>query len=419
MNIKDIFKDEEKPVGDVVAETETPKEEVPADVVTPEEEPKEEPKVETKMDLDAIADKLANRIAKEINEKTTASVKDSKEVGNEFVNKFLAKGDKASRGDYPAGLSNLTKNQKIVLWFKSLFEKDHNPEAAKVFKALVEGTASQGGYLVPEEFRAEVWRCLPDMGVMRRLATIFPMRTDTMHVPTMIARPAAYWTAEYASKSTTSAEFGEITLTPYDLVCLLPVTEQLVADAQIDIVRFITQIFAETIARTEDKAFFTGSGTAQPTGIRSCSGTATTAAGGLLNFDDLLSAYYKVPQRHRAVAGSAWVANRKVIEILHKVKDTNGRYIFLPAGMSDVRQKPVDTIFGEPLYEQNDLPEDEVWYGDWSFYAIGDRQSLAVTTTREGGDAWRRNAIEIKAVERVDGECILGCAFSKVTGVQS
>ena len=87
--------------------------------------------------------------------------------------------------------------------------------------------------------------------------------------------------------------------------------------------------------------------------------------------------------------------------------------------MDDVTRRPVDMVLGHPIYEQNDIPEDQLYFGDFSFYAIGDRQSIAVETTREGGDAWRRNATEIKAVERVDGKCILGCAFVKVSGIQS
>ena len=35
-------------------------------------------------------------------------------------------------------------------------------------------------------------------------------------------------------------------------------------------------------------------------------------------------------------------------------------------------------------------------------------------TTLEGGDAWRRDSMEIKTKIRVDGECILTGAFAKL-----
>jgi HK97 family phage major capsid protein len=58
-----------------------------------------------------------------------------------------------------------------------------------------------------------------------------------------------------------------------------------------------------------------------------------------------------------------------------------------------------------------------LYFGDWSFYIIADRQTLAVKTTTEGGDAWRRNSIEIKAVERVDGRAVILSPFAKLTGI--
>jgi len=74
-------------------------------------------------------------------------------------------------------------------------------------------------------------------------------------------------------------------------------------------------------------------------------------------------------------------------------------------------------VYGYPIHENNDLSEHVLWFGDWKYYLIGDRQSLAVETTREGGDAWRRNATEVKAVERIDGKCVLGSAFVQITGI--
>lgn len=409
MKFKEIFKEEEveEPRKEEVEPAEP--EDVPAEE---EEEASEESKVEVK--LEDVAERMAEKIARAIKETGKLNQADSEE----FANKFFSPKTGMRGIEYPSELGNLSKNDKIVLWFKSLFEKDRDPEANRVFKALVEGTDSQGGYLVPEEFRAEVFRILPDMSVMRKLARILPMNTDTLNLNTLDAEPAAYWTSEYASKSTTSAEFGRVTLQPNDLVCLLPVTQQLVADANIDIVRFVTQLFAEKIARTEDKAYFTGSGSGQPKGI-SQETITTVSAGGVLDFDDIIQLVYSKPQSVRASASAAFVANRKVIEILHKVKDSNGRYIWTPMATSDLAKRPLDVILGYPVYEQNDLSEDQMYFGDWSFYVIGDRQSLAVETTREGGDAWRRNSIEIKAVVRVDGKTLKTGAFAKITGIQS
>lgn len=382
------------------------------------EEAKEEEK-SVSFDVKALADSIGDKLAKAMLEaKGITAEADHKDLKEKlFSPRTGMKGI-----SLPKSLSDLdsyTKEDRIAMWFKAMLTRHESQESDMIFKALVEGTDADGGYLVPEEFRAEVFRLLPDASVMRRIARILPMNTDTLNLNTLTAEPMAYWTSEYASKSTTSAEFGRVTLTPYKLVCLLPVTQELAMDANIDIVRFIVQLFVEKIGAVEDKAFFTGSGSGQPQGIANCSGIRTTAAGGVLNFDDILSQVYDMKQAVRQSSSAAFVATRKVISILHKVKDSNGRYIWTPAATSQVDTRPLDMILGYPIYEQNDLSEDQLYFGDWSKYIIGDRQSISVSTTTEGGDAWRRDSIEIKAKERVDGKCVLASAFNKMTGIQS
>jgi HK97 family phage major capsid protein len=83
---------------------------------------------------------------------------------------------------------------------------------------------------------------------------------------------------------------------------------------------------------------------------------------------------------------------------LRKIKDSNGDYIWRDGkggvgGGGELIRMP-DTLYGYPFYEQNDCNNRSLFFGDWSMYIIGDRSTLAVTTTTEGGDAWRRNSME-------------------------
>lgn len=365
---------------------------------------------EVSSDLNSIVESLGKKISEAIAETKKVSEKDSADFTKEFFHK-----ETGLRGiKYPElnQLSSLSKEDKILVWFKALMNKDRDLRADTIFKALVEGTDDQGGYLVPEEFRSEVFRILPDFTVMRNIARILPMNTDTLNLNTLVARPSAYWTAEYGSKATTSAEFGRVTLSPNDLVCLLPVTHQLIDDANINVIQFITELFAESIGMTEDKAFFTGSGTGQPKGI-SQETITSVATGGAMTFDHLINLYHSLPQRVRNSPRFAWVGTSRVIKALRGIKDSQNRYIW----EQSVQTGMPDRIFGKPVYEQNDLAESELYAGDWSYYMIGDRQQIVVETTREGGEAWRRNAVEIKAVERVDGKCVLTSAFGKLTGI--
>lgn len=375
------------------------------------------------MDLaDAIGKKITDAIAeaKGYNEDTKKDL--NQHVDKELRTKVFTPWAGTKEISYPADLTKLSKEEKIVNFFKALVYHRADPNSHRVLRALVEGTESEGGYLVPEELRTEIFRVLPDMAVMRNLARVIPMSTDTLKLNSLSARPVAYWTSEYASSSTSSAGFGQVTLSPNDLVALLPVSEQLLADANVDLVQFIIELFTEAIAIAEDKAFFTGSGSGQPRGINQES-LNSVAAGGALSFDHILSMLDKVPQRVTQSGRAAFVGNRTVKTHLRQLKDNNGNYIWRDGGTGpgagNESTRLPDTIYGYPFWEQNDVSGDELYFGDWGMYIIGDRQAVSVRTTTEGGDAWRRNAMEIKAVERVDGRAVITSPFTKATGIQS
>lgn len=364
-----------------------------------------------------LATSIAEKLAGIISEKKGTSEADKSGLTNEIKTKIFTSWGGAKEISYPTDLKSLSKDEKIVTFFKALVFSKHDPQSQQVLRALVEGTDSEGGYLVPEELRTEVFRVLPDMTVMRKLARVIPMTTDTLKLNSLGARPVAYWTGEYQSKSTTSAEFNQVVLSPNDLVCLLPVSEQLLADANINLVQFIIELFAEAIGLAEDKAFFTGSGSGQPRGI-SIESISTVDAGGNPTFDDIIDLIDAVPSRVTSSPKAAFVGHRNAKRAFRKMKDSDGSYVWRDGGSSSNNNGETvrlpNTLYGYPFYEQNDLPQSQLYFGDWSMYIIGDRQTMAVSTTTEGGDAWRRNAMEIKCVERVDGRAVLTSPFAKI-----
>lgn len=380
--------------------------------------------VETKAEGSKVETDLVNAVAEKLAAIITANKgadeKEQRQLSNDVKTKIFTSWAGVKEIEYPTDLKNLSKDDKIVTFFKALVFSKHDPQSQQVLRALVEGTDSEGGYLVPEELRTEVFRVLPDMTVMRRLARVIPMTTDTLKLNSLGARPVAYWTGEYQSKSTTSAEFNQVVLSPNDLVCLLPVSEQLLADANINLVQFIIELFAEAIGLAEDKAFFTGNGSGQPRGI-AIETIAEIDAGGNPTFDDLIDLIDAVPSRVTSSPKAAFVGHRNAKRAFRKMKDSDGDYIWRDGGAAKNNNgesvRLPNTLYGYPFYEQNDLDQSELYFGDWSMYIIGDRQTMAVSTTTEGGDAWRRNSMEIKAVERVDGRAVLTTPFAKIVNL--
>ncbi len=251
--LKALLEDEENGNAKSEAEAEAPAEEEKTAEETSTEEDSEKSKVS--VDAAKAADRIADRIAKIwAEQKGATSEKDAEDARKHlFQTSGGAKRDgtldlrKMKLDDFdlktveeiqekfqgqkvtikPSRLQGGPKEMevesaaRILGFFKALLDRD-----IVSVKALAEGVDADGGYLVPEEFRAEVVREQFQFGVMRKIARVFPMNTDTLDIPTLAARPASYWTSENASITTSSAEFGQVTLSPNTLIARLPVSRQ-------------------------------------------------------------------------------------------------------------------------------------------------------------------------------------------------
>lgn len=118
------------------------------------------------------------------------------------------------------GVDEMTTQEKIIGFFQGIIRNDH-----VVLKALSEGVAADGGYLFPDEFRAEIIRDIEDKPHMRAEVRVLPMKRDVMKIPTLISGPKVTWTDELAAKSTTTARFNEATLTAYKMAAINAITK--------------------------------------------------------------------------------------------------------------------------------------------------------------------------------------------------
>lgn len=272
---------------------------------------------------------------------------------------------------------------------------------------LNEGTGAYGGYLVPEDFLNIVVEDKRDQTVMRQLATVIQVNTDTIHIPNINNRPQAQWRSEAAVKSTTTVEFGETVLTPYSLAAIVPLSNELVADASLggNIVSLVARVMSQALAEKEDRAFWTGSGSGQPTGIDNYS--FPTISGGITDTtraDAIIKSIFQLGQAYRSNA--VFVANKNTLAKIAQLKDNQNQYLLSP-----LADPASPTLRGVRVLEQNDIGDGKAFVGDFSAYYIADRQGITVDTSTEatvgGSSAFEKNLTYVRVEERVDGELTL------------
>lgn len=376
-----------------------------------DEKPNEDQEVETSPEVLALAEKIGNKLVEVMAAK--------KEEVEEVIpaTKIWSPYAGIREVSYPASLAELSKEETITNFFKALAYHQGDPASEAVLRTLSEGVGADGGYLVPKPLAEEIFRILPDSSVFRGIARVLPMTAMTLDITALTVSPEASFVGEAEDKPEASAEFDRVTLTANDLVCRLTVSEALLADATPALAGFLTQLFTEAIGRKEDEKFAAGSGTGEPKGI-STETIASQAASAPVSFEDIVDLINLVPQSVRNASSAAFMAHKSVLAELRKITGTDGQPIWREGGMASGQTERLPAVlYGYRVYEQNDLPDDELYFGDWLKYLIGDRQAITVRSSSEAGDAWKKNLVDIKAVERVDGRTVMVEAFAKLTGI--
>lgn len=286
-----------------------------------------------------------------------------------------------------------------------------------VQKALSEGTASAGGYLVPTEFAQEIIKGLEKPGSVRDLVTVQSAMSDAGEQPKLASAVTVYWGTENTAWTASDPTFGQFTWTIRILTGLNKSSRQLFDDAPQRVGDFLLQLFREAFLREERNVFINGTGTLQPTGLKNASGLTNYSQAGLnLVPDDINAIYHSLPSQYRANA--TWVMNDSIVEAIGNFKDDQGRYMF-PGILSD---SGIRSLKGRPIVENEYSANSQIWFGDFKFgYLLKDREQIGFEISTVAGDntggAFTSHQVWTKMWERIDGNVQLGEAIVKCVNV--
>lgn len=309
--------------------------------------------------------------------------------------------------DTQKSIEELTSEERIKAYAHALFTRNE-----AVLKTLSEGTPADGGYTVPQDFYMTLVQEITEISQMRSQVTVVPMKTNTLTIPVGENGPDVFWTAEGATKSTTTMDFRQPTITAYKMASIIYLTDELIEDSAFDLVNVLVSRFADRIAQEEDKVITNGAGTTQPIGIFVNSSVQTRACNGNLDFDDIIDLIYDLPVKYRANA--KFIVNSNNVRELRKLKDNDGRYLW---------QDPVSagqpaTIQGYPVIETYWAPESQIAFGDYKMaYWLGDRQKMTVKITNDTETTFTQDKTAIRIVERIGGDVIIPNAIRKLISI--
>lgn len=205
-------------------------------------------------------------------------------------------------------------------------------------KALREGVDSEGGYYVTPQMANAMIEKDFETSPMERFATIENTTSNRYGYYVDFDEFSAEYTSELKARGLTkTAELGKLFIDVHSVYLKIPVSNELLEDAGVDINSWIMRKANEKEVRIRNQRYITGSGSLEEQGILS----APSIVGGegkfgqieriytganSLDYDDLINLFAELHDTYHANA-SLLMSRQLFFKDLIKIKDLQNRYI--------------------------------------------------------------------------------------------
>ena len=291
------------------------------------------------------------------------------------------------------------------------------------FKAQTAGSATAGGYAVPDEFIPRILEIPMEKALVRPRATVIPLGSDsakipafnqTSHATNFYGGALGYWVAETAAITESDAALEEVSLSVNGLAALNYQSVRLLMASPLAIDTILTRIFGNVITFMEDQSYLDGAGTTQPQGVigSDCEVAYSRATATDFTAADAVGMYAKL------LGGdddAVWFINRTVIPKIAAWEDTEGTRIWQPS----MRDGIPGTILGIPVVFTEKCSalgtKGDVILGNWNYYLIGDLGGLYIDFSKERKFEYAQHGIRL--LKFTDGKPWLAHTYTPRKGV--
>lgn len=233
-----------------------------------------------------------------------------------------------------------------------------------IIKALNETTDANGGYLVPDVLADRVYELIQRQSIALPYLEQVTMTSDTLLLPKMTSGTTAYWVAETSSITASEPAFGRITLSAKKVAGLVPLSSELLEDANTSVADMVVTQLARDLANEIDDEIFNGTG-GTFSGLRytgSFTNSVTCGAstnGGAISLDKLSDAVTAILTDNHP-APDVLFAHPRTVGALRKLTDGNGRPMFDAVTFGDpmLKEGIVGTVYGMKVVPASVIPID-------------------------------------------------------------
>lgn len=320
-------------------------------------------------------------------------------------------------------------------FLRATWHMNSDPEAQTQISRIKNASSSvvpaEGGFLVPEAFRAQLLQLALEESVVRPRATVVPMEVPRVQFPmidsttnsgSVFGGMIAYWAEESAAFTESSPKFGRITLDAKKLTGFALVPNELLRDSYTSFTALLETLWPRALAFFEDVAYMTGTGVGEPLGFLGSANPASLAVSkesgqpaGTIVVENIIKMYARMlpASLNRAV----WIVSPECIPELYTMAlsvGTGGAPVML---VNAAGPGPA-TMLGRPIVISEKAGQvgtrTDVSFVDLSYYLIGDRQMMTADQSTDYRFANDQTAFRI--LQRVDGRPWLQSAITPQNG---
>jgi len=282
--------------------------------------------------------------------------------------------------------------------------------------AMSTSTPAEGGYTVATEYYRQLAEAQKSFGGIRNVATIIQTGTGAqMNFPTADATSEiGEIVGQNGPVTSGDTTVGNISLDVYKYSSKkIAVPFELIQDSMFDIEGYINAILALRLGRITSQHFTIGTGSSQPRGIVTASSAGkigTTGQTLSVIYDDFIDLEHSVDPIYRVGPKVGYLMHDSSLKVVRKIKDTQGRPIFVPGYEAGNPGGAPDRLLNRPIYISQEMPimaanAKSILFGDYSRYLI--REVMDLTLFRMADSAFILNGqIGFVAFNRQGGNMI-------------
>lgn len=250
-------------------------------------------------------------------------------------------------------------------------------------RAEVNMTKTDNGAVIPNSISNRILEKVKEKAPIYAMATKFNTGGD-LTFPVYdedSQRVSAAYAEEFRALTSTAGRFRTITMKGYLSGVLSKVSISLVNNIQFDLVSFVVDKVAESMADFLRGELIRGT-EGKMSGLLSTTNLVSAAAQTAVTADEIIDLEFMLPESLKG--GAVWLMNRNTLKAIQKLKDTTGRYLMT----EDLTVPSGYVLRGKGVYIDEKMPdmaagEIPILFGDLSGLYVKMTETPSVQVLRE------------------------------------